>query len=114
MLILILCFVAGSLLAYISKSNLMPVTVNLGSYVFTNVPLFYVITASLVSGLILSVIIHFFRDVTVALDIRARKKEMKEKKSEVLELTKRVHKLELENEKLKHGTHNEPQDRNAL
>jgi hypothetical protein len=32
----------------------------------------------------------------------------------VLELTKRVHQLELENEKLKHTQDDEPSDRNAL
>jgi len=41
-------------------------------------------------------------------------KEIKKEKEEVLELTKNVHQLELENEKQKNNKNAEPQDKNAL
>ena len=114
MLILILFLVAGSILAYISQNNLTLVSVNLGPYIFSNIPLFYVIIASVVTGLVLSYVIHLFYAVTSSMRMRRKNKKIKEYKDEVLELTKRVHQLELDNEKLKHEPSIEPEDPNAL
>src|SRR3989344_7967782 len=112
MLLLILFLVVGSMLAYISKYNLMLVSVNLGQYVFSNIPLFYVITGSVVAGLALSYLMYFAHDISTSWILRGKKNELKKNKDEVLELTKRVHQLELENEKLKHSSRNEPEDSN--
>lgn len=114
MLILLLLLVVGSMLAYISQHNLMPVTVNLGTYILTDIPLFYVIVGSVSAGLVLSYVIYFVHDISTSLKLRGKSQEIKKKKDEVLELTKRVHQLELENEKLKHSSKVEPKDNNAL
>lgn len=114
MIILILFLTAGSILAYLSRDNLIPVSVKLGTYTFSDVPLFYVIIGSLVTGLVLSYLISLIHDISHALLIRGKEKEIKQNKNEVLELTKRVHQLELENEKLKHYSRVEPEDPNAL
>lgn len=114
MLILILFLVLGSILAYVSKYNLMPVSVHLGQYVLSDVPLFYVIVCSLIVGLILSYVIYVIHDISTSWTLRGKVNEIKKNKDEVLELTKRVHQLELENEKLKHNRVSEPEDRNAL
>lgn len=114
MLVLILLLVVGSILAYVSKYNLMPVSVHLGTYVFSNIPLFYVMIGSLVTGLVLSYVMYVVHDISTSFVLRGKKKEIKRGKDEVLELTKRVHQLELENEKLKHHTRAEPEDNNAL
>jgi len=113
MLLVIVLLIVGSILAYISHSNLMPVTVNLGPYVFANIPLFYVMVASLLSGLVLSYVFYLVHSITDSFIIRSKEHQIKKNKEEVLELTKRVHQLELENEKLKHAPA-EPSDRNAL
>jgi uncharacterized integral membrane protein len=114
MLTLILLLIVGSALAYISQYNLTPVSLNLGYYVFSDMPLFYVIIGSLLTGLILATLIHSFRDISASLTIRNKRKEIKKNKNEVLELTRRVHQLELENEKLKHAPRKEPKDKNSL
>lgn len=114
MLILILFLVIGSMLAYVSKSNLMPVSVHLGQYVLSDVPLFYVIICSLVLGLVLSYVIYVIHDIATSWTLRGKVNEIKKGKDVALELTKRVHQLELENEKLKHNSTSEPEDRNAL
>ena len=114
MLILILLLVVGSVLVYISKYNFMPVTVNLGSYVLSNVPLFYVIVGSLLIGLVLSYVLYLVKAISTSFTLRGKDNEIKKNKDEVLELTKRVHQLELENEKLGHDTGVEPKDSNAL
>ena len=114
MLTLILLLVVGSVLVYISKFNFMLVSVNLGQYVLSDIPLFYVITGSFVAGLVLSYVVYFVHGISTSLTLRGKNKEIKKDKDEVLELTRRVHRLELENEKLKHGPNLEPEDPNAL
>jgi len=114
MLVLILFLVIGSVLVYISKYNFTPVSVNLGLHVFSDVPLFYVIIGSLLTGLVLSYLAYLIHAISNSFTLRGKNKEIKKNKDEVLELTKRVHQLELENEKLGHDSGLEPEDQNAL
>lgn len=114
MLFLILLLVIGSTLVYISRFNFLPVSVNLGFYVFNNVPLFYVIVASLLFGLILSYIAYIIHNISTSLTIHNKNKEIEKDKDEILELTKRVHQLELEKEKIKNGSESKPSDKKAL
>jgi len=103
MLVLILLLVVGSILVYISKYNFVPVSLNLGFATFSNIPLFYVIVGAMVIGLILSYVMYLFHSLSTSLVLHGKNKEIKVYKDEVLELTKRVHQLELENEKQKNG-----------
>ena len=114
MLILILLLVVGSVLVYISAYNFMLVSVNLGIYIINDVPLFYVIVGSLVLGLVLSYLIHLINAISTSFAFRGKDNEIKKNKDEVLELTKRVHQLELENEKQRNDSDIEPSDKNAL
>lgn len=115
MLTLILLLLIGSILAYLSQSNLTPVTVHFGPYVFSDIPLFYVLVGSLLTGLVLSYVIHLVHAISTSLALRGKEQEIKNKKNTVLELTKRVHQLELENERLKNGSRRtKPKDLNAL
>lgn len=114
MLVLILLLVVGSVLVYISKFNFVPVAVNLGFYTFSNIPLFYVIVASVVFGLVLSYFVYLAHAISTSFILRGKNKEIKENKEEVLELTKNVHQLELANEKQKNDKNAEPQDKDAL
>jgi lipopolysaccharide assembly protein A len=113
-LLLILVLVVGSLLVYISKFNFELVTVNLGTYVISDIPLFYVIVGSVLAGLVISYMVYLFHSLFISFKFMGKDSELKHKREEVLELTKRVHQLELENEKLKHTSKAEPTDPNAL
>ena len=114
MLILILLLIVGSMLVYVSKFNFMPVSVNFGMYVVDNIPLYYVIVGSLLFGLILSYLVYLINSISTSFAFRGKNNEIKKNKNEVLELTKRVHQLELEKEKLKNAPSNEPIDQDAL
>ena len=114
MFTLIIFLVVGSILVYISKFNFLPVSVNLGVYVLNDIPLFYVIIASLLTGLVLSYVLYLVLSISTSFKLRGKNKEIKKDKDQVLELTKRVHQLELENEKLKHSKSVEIEDKNAL
>ncbi len=114
MLILILLLIVGSVLAYLSQHNFMPVAVHVGPYVFSDIPLFYVIMGSLVTGLMLSYLFYLAHMISNSFTLRGKNNQIKKNKNEVLELTKRVHQLELENEKMKHNSRVESLDSNAL
>lgn len=96
MLSLILLLVIGSMLVYISKFNFVPVTVNLGLYTISDIPLFYVIVGSFIFGLVLSYFVYFINYIFTSFKFRGKNKEIKKDKDEILELTKRIHQLELE------------------
>ncbi len=113
MLNIIFLLIAGSALTYISKYNLDLVTVNLGIYTFFNIPLFYVIVGSILVGLLFSYILQLLGNILTYFEIRSKTREIKTGKDEILNLTKTVHQLEIENEKLKH-TGPELEDVNAL
>ncbi|MFA5025310.1 MAG: lipopolysaccharide assembly protein LapA domain-containing protein [Candidatus Shapirobacteria bacterium] len=114
MLILIFFLIVGTALVYISKFNFAPVDLNLGAYVISDIPLFYVIIVSFIIGLVLSYLVHLVRAISTSFTLHGKNKEIKKDEDEILELTRRVHQLELENEKLKHLSGNEPEDPNAL
>jgi cell shape-determining protein MreC len=115
MLVLILLLVVGSALVYISKYNFAPVSVNLGFIIFSDVPLFYVIAGALGIGLILSYLVYRIQAISTFFEVRGKNNEIKKNKEEILELTKRIHQLELEKEKIKNGSEDlKPTDQNAL
>ncbi len=113
MLNLIVILLAGSSLVYISKYNWVGVPLDLGFYQIANIPLFYVIAGALILGLVFSYIMQLLQSLANSWVLRGKNKVIKEGTEEVLQLTKRVHQVELENEKLKHGV-NEPSDARAL
>ena len=116
MLVLILILIVGSIFVYISKYNFMPVSINFGFHSYSDIPLFYVIIGSIAVGLILAYILYIVHSIFNSLTLMSKDKEIKQNKDEILELTKRVHQLELEKEKLKYTceTDTEPEDPNAL
>lgn len=115
MLILILFLLIGLGMVYIAQNNLVPVSLQLGPYVFSNIPLFYIIVGSLLVGLILSYLIFLINSIFITFTINRKDKKIKQKKDEIVELTKQIHKLELENEELKKNSLIDlPPDKNAL
>jgi hypothetical protein len=83
--------------------------------VFSDIPLFYIIIGSLLIGLGLSYLYALIRSISTGFTMRKKDKKIKETKSEIVDLTKRIHQLELENERLKNNTTViEPSDKNAL
>jgi uncharacterized membrane protein len=115
MLILILFLVVGAIMVYLSQNNFMLVTLHLGKYVLSGVPLFYVIIGSLLTGLGLAYFVYLVNSIFTGFTMRGKDNKIKQTKSEIVDLTKQIHQLELENERLKNNsTVIEPQDKNAL
>lgn len=114
-LILILLLIIGASFVYLSQNNLVPVTLHLGVYAFSNVPLFYIIIGSLIVGLGLAYLIYLVNSIFAAFVMRGKDNTIKRGNSDIVELTKQIHQLELENERLKNNSSvEEPNDTNAL
>ncbi len=102
-------------MVYLAQNNLMPVTLRLATYTFSGIPLFYIIIGSLLTGLGLAYLSYLVSSIFTGFAIRGKDNKIKQGKSEAVDLTKRIHQLELENERLKnHSALAEPQDKNAL
>jgi len=115
MITLILLLVVGSVMAYLAQNNLAQVTLHLGHYAFSGIPLFYIIIGSLLIGLSFSYLISLINSVFTFFAMHGKDNKIKQTKSEIVDLTKQIHQLELENEKLKNNsTVVKPQDKNAL
>ena len=115
MITFILFLVVGAIMVYLAQNNLSLITLHLGPYSFSDIPLFYVIIGALIAGLIFAYIVFFINSIFTGFTMRGKDKTIKQGKSEVIDLTKQVHQLELENERLKNNsTVIEPQDINSL
>jgi cell shape-determining protein MreC len=67
-----------------------------------------------VTGLVLAYILYIVHEIFTSFALMGKDNEIKKNKDELLGLAKRVHQLELENEKLKHSCDIEAKDTNAL
>lgn len=115
MITLILILIIGSVFVYLAQNNLAPVTLHLGSATVTDLPLFYVISGSLLTGLLLAYLFYLINSIFIGFSMRKKDHAIKETKNQVAELTKRIHKLELENEELRNELGMaESSDKNAL
>jgi len=114
MVALILFVIVGLLFALFATNNTGVVTITLGQFISYSTPLYVAILTSFVIGLALASLFYVFKSVTTGFMLRKHKIERKEAKDEIVELTKRIHKLELENERLKTENGIENEDTNSL
>lgn len=114
MLSLILFITFGVVVAYLAQHNSALVSLTVGPYLFPDIPLFYVITGSVLTGLVLSYVIYLVHTVSLKLKLHGKDKKIMESTNEVADLTKRIHQLELENVKLKKDSGTSPTDINSL
>lgn len=114
MLIVIYLMIIGSMFVFISRFNFQLVSVNLGFKTYSGIPLFYIIVGSFLIGLVLSYFASLIQSISTSFILHGKNTEIKKNKSEILELTKRVHQLEIKNEKLGKDSGIEPGDSNAL
>ncbi len=114
MVSLILLLILASGIAFFSQQNTMQVTVTFLQYSFPNLPLFYVMIASMLLGIFLAYIVHIGQSISTALTISEKTKKNKKLKQTLLELVKKNHQLELENVRLKKDSGASTSDDKAL
>lgn len=101
MLLLILLLIFGSGIAFLAFQNSANVTLIFLNYTFPDVSLFLVILGSMLIGALLVYVIHLVNSISTAITIHGKDKKIKESENNVIQLIKKTHQLELENESLK-------------
>lgn len=104
MLTLVVTVLLGLGFAYFATQNTGTVGLSFGKYNLTNVPIYLVVLIPLLIGLVTSFFIYMARGLSSSLTINEQKDEIEKLKEENAEIAKDMHKLELENTKLKTGS----------
>lgn len=90
----------SALVAYFATQNTGTISLQFASYSWTGIPIYIIVLTSLLAGLLFAWIFHLLNAISSSFALRRKNKLIKEGKNENLELTKKVHKLEIENTKL--------------
>lgn len=101
MFALIVLIIFGTGVAFFATQNTQPISVTLANAVVPGVPLYLIVLGSLLLGFVVSWVISFVDVIASALKIHRKDSTIKGANKEISGLTKRVHQLELENERLK-------------
>lgn len=98
-LVVLIAFGIG--IALFATQNTQSISVTLLNYPLKSVPLYLIVLGSLLLGFVVSWVISLVDVISSAFKIHGKENKIKDANREISELTKRVHQLELENERLK-------------
>lgn len=101
MLRLIITGIFGLIIAFFATQNTNIVSVKFLQYSLSSIPLYFVVIGSLVVGIFLTWILSLVGSISSLLTLRGKESKLKEAQRENTDLVKQIHKLELENERLK-------------
>ncbi len=104
MLELIFTLIIGIFIAIFALNNTNTVTLLLGNYVLSDIPLYLVIVGSLLTGIVVSWIIHLLQWVGTVLEMHGKDNSIKSAQREIEKLNERIQVLEMENARLKDAT----------
>ncbi len=110
---LIVLVIFGIGVAFFATQNTQTISITLANYPLTGIPLYLIVLASLFLGFVVGWIISFVDVIASALKMHGKENTIKNANKQISELTKRVHQLELENERLK-GESGHPADDKSL
>ncbi|PIR80177.1 MAG: hypothetical protein COU25_01415 [Candidatus Levybacteria bacterium CG10_big_fil_rev_8_21_14_0_10_35_13] len=113
MLALIVLFIFGIGIAFFATQNTQAISLTFANYSIHGVPVYIVVLVSLLLGFAVSWIISRVDVISSAFKIHGKESTIKNANKQISELTKKVHQLELENERLK-GESGHPRDDKAL
>lgn len=108
---LIVTVILGLVIAFFATQNTSAITLNFFNYVVPGIPTYVVVVGALLFGLLISWIISLINDIAAGLTIRGQDNKIKDFKKDNVELTKKIHQLELENTRLQEKTNSSPDDK---
>ncbi|KKQ56069.1 MAG: hypothetical protein US95_C0042G0002 [Candidatus Woesebacteria bacterium GW2011_GWB1_38_5] len=114
MITLVFVILFGVIFSYFATINTGQITVNFGYYQVHNIPIYLAILVSCAVGMLLAVILHFLKYLSAYFILGKKEKDLKETNKRIAELTRDLHKLELENTKLKSTQGKEDYDEDSL
>jgi putative membrane protein len=101
MFALIVLVVFGIGVAFFATQNTQTISVAIANYHLAGIPLYIIVLGSLLLGFAVSWIISLVGGISSALKMHGKESTIKNANKEISDLTKKVHQLELENERLK-------------
>lgn len=113
MLILFLAIVLSIIFSIFATQNTGLITLYFYSYSLQNIPIYLVILASILSAFVISLLVQVIKNLSSGMTISNQKGRIRVLKRELAEVTKDLHKMELENAKFKNEL-GEPQDENSI
>lgn len=113
MFALIVLFIFGIGVAFFATQNTQAISLTFANYSLNSIPLYIIVLVSLLLGFAVSWIISLVDVISSAFKIHGKEGTIKNANKQIAELTKKVHQLELENEKLK-GESGHPRDDRSL
>jgi putative membrane protein len=111
---LIILIVFGIGIGLFSTQNTQSASITFANYTFRNIPMYLIILGAILSGIFVSWIISLFGFVSSFFTLHGKESKIKESKKEIANLTKRLHELELENERLKAENNQGNKDNKSL
>ena len=101
MFALIVLIIFGIGVAFFATQNTQTISINLANNPLDGIPLYLIVLVSLLLGFVLSWLISLIDVISSAFKLHGKDSAIKNSNKQISELTKTVHKLELENERLK-------------
>ena len=103
MIALMLAVLLGLGFTYFATQNIAPVTIQLGTYVWT-LPLYFISVGSLLMGLFIATLFSLISEASAALTIHNKESEIAKLGSMIEDLKRRINHLEMENANLRTNT----------
>lgn len=101
MLLLIIVFLFGAVLAFFATQNTAGVAINYLGYIWSDIPLYMVVIGSILVGLLLAGVITLINSFTNTFTLMGKDQKIKETSKVASDLKKRIDELEIENTRLK-------------
>jgi uncharacterized integral membrane protein len=100
MITLILIISFGLIFGYFATQNTYSVVIHFLKYSTKPLPLYLIILISIGVGILITMVINFLRWFSTTRKLSRKEKDLRTSQNEIVELTKTVHKMEIENTKL--------------
>lgn len=114
MIVLLILIVAGIGAAVFATQNTITTSLTFGDYMLREIPVYLVALGSLLIGIFVSWVIHVINILSDRITTRGKDGSISNAKREIAELNKEIHKLELENTRLKTRLGEDDSDDNSL
>lgn len=101
MIALILFVVIGVLFAYFATLNTTLTAINLGGYIVSDIPLYIVVISAFAIGLFTGGLFSVVKQLLNQRKLYKQNSQLSKIKQDTLSLTREIHKLEIENARLK-------------
>ncbi len=114
MISLIFLLIFGAGVAFLSLQNTAPITLTILHFSFKGVPLYYVIIGAMLIGIVLSFLVNIVDSVSHLFILNSKNSKIKAEEKEMIEMTKKIHQLQLENAVLKKDNNPGKEDKKSL